>query len=472
MASGINNSVTSIPLGSGQGALFPQPYRGTASSTGDETTLNDTGDLGSVAQYKIIRNVTDGSWAIVLTTGANSITTTRLRNGSDNIWQSGDEWRVDEFVVYFDDGDVNGENITKREKALVINRSSDTLTVATGGRGYDGSSAQSFLTGNYVRLNVASKSIEEIIKALADFGIAENTLNTNLDAAEAAIDSIESGETNAATATGSSNAYAITVTPVPLAYADKQLFRFKANFSNTGSATLNVNTLGAKTIKKSDGATNLASGDIENGQIVVVQYDGTNFQMLSPIANQSTIVQEDVDVIYSNTDGYTVGAANDDSVQSTSSLTAFTKTFTCPANFFLSEGDRIQILAYGKTRSKASGAGTMTLQVQIGGQNIVAFAPTMTDNVDNQAWRIEADAVCKTPGASGKLFAIGRMRYEGASTKDYFSSTYDNRGSLAEVSVDTTTTNVIRVTVTFSVSDVANYCDLAYLGIVKLRDIN
>jgi hypothetical protein len=91
-----------------------------------------------------------------------------------------------------------------------------------------------------------------------------------------------------ATSTGSANAYVLTLSPVPTALAAGQEFEFKANFANTGAATLNVNSLGAIAIKKLDGATALASGDIANGQVVKVKYDGTNFQMLNPIAQSPT----------------------------------------------------------------------------------------------------------------------------------------------------------------------------------------
>lgn len=87
-----------------------------------------------------------------------------------------------------------------------------------------------------------------------------------------------------AISTGSANAYVLTLSPVPIALVAGQEFEFKANFANTGTATLNVNSLGVIAIKKLDGATALISGDIANGQIVKVKYDGTNFQMISPIA--------------------------------------------------------------------------------------------------------------------------------------------------------------------------------------------
>jgi len=78
--------------------------------------------------------------------------------------------------------------------------------------------------------------------------------------------------------------YAITLDPAPAAYFDGMTVLFKANTANTGAATLNVNALGAKTIKKYHDQ-DLATGDIESGQIVVVVYDGTNFQMISDVAN-------------------------------------------------------------------------------------------------------------------------------------------------------------------------------------------
>lgn len=61
---------------------------------------------------------------------------------------------------------------------------------------------------------------------------------------------------------------------------------FLATFvnANTGSATLNINGLGAKTFKKFSGGSkaNLASGDISAGQIYQIVYDGTDFQVSIP----------------------------------------------------------------------------------------------------------------------------------------------------------------------------------------------
>lgn len=81
--------------------------------------------------------------------------------------------------------------------------------------------------------------------------------------------------------TGAVNAYAIAPSPAIAAYTVGQIFSFKATNANTGTSTLAVNGLSAQTIKKSGGATDLLTGDIIAGQIVMVEYDGTNFQLLS-----------------------------------------------------------------------------------------------------------------------------------------------------------------------------------------------
>lgn len=92
--------------------------------------------------------------------------------------------------------------------------------------------------------------------------------------------------------TGSGNAYDLTANRVVTAYVNGQTFTFKSSFENTDSATLNItggqsgaSQLGDKTIKKYRDQ-NLAAGDIESSQWVTVIYDGTNFQMVSPIGNQ------------------------------------------------------------------------------------------------------------------------------------------------------------------------------------------
>src|ERR1700752_1179505 len=80
---------------------------------------------------------------------------------------------------------------------------------------------------------------------------------------------------------GSSNAYTATTARSITGYYAGLRICGKASFANTGSATLNIKGIGAKTIKKSV-STNLASGDIANGQFYDFLYDASNdsFQLL------------------------------------------------------------------------------------------------------------------------------------------------------------------------------------------------
>ena len=80
------------------------------------------------------------------------------------------------------------------------------------------------------------------------------------------------------TSSGSANAQTISLTPSPGAYATGQTFRFKAGYTNTASATLNVNSLGAVTLYKDVSGLRAALGGsdlIANG-IYDVTYDSAS----------------------------------------------------------------------------------------------------------------------------------------------------------------------------------------------------
>ena len=94
-------------------------------------------------------------------------------------------------------------------------------------------------------------------------------------------DAVESNKDS----TGSSNTYAVAANRTLAAYYDGLRIGFHANHANTGAATLNVDAVGAKNIKKSHDVA-LASGDIEQHQYVEVVFSASDdaWQMLSPTA--------------------------------------------------------------------------------------------------------------------------------------------------------------------------------------------
>lgn len=103
----------------------------------------------------------------------------------------------------------------------------------------------------------------------------ENTANDIGDAAA----TIQDGGYVYAADTGTANAYVMTLSPAPTVYTAGAQYRFKATNANTGASTLNINSLGVKSIVRSGGGA-LSGGDIKAGAMIVVIYDGTNFIMI------------------------------------------------------------------------------------------------------------------------------------------------------------------------------------------------
>jgi hypothetical protein len=72
-----------------------------------------------------------------------------------------------------------------------------------------------------------------------------------------------------------------TVSPTVTAYAVGQIFAFVAAATNTGAVTINISSLGAKSITRL-GATALIAGDLIINSVAFIVYDGTQFQLLNP----------------------------------------------------------------------------------------------------------------------------------------------------------------------------------------------
>lgn len=105
-----------------------------------------------------------------------------------------------------------------------------------------------------------------------------NQIDNSIQAMMGAVKREHDWRNYAVTSGGSSNAYTLAYAVAPAAYYTGQRFAFKTSFAVTGAATVNVNTLGAKTIKKlvSGTKTDLASGDIASGDYIDLVYDGTD----------------------------------------------------------------------------------------------------------------------------------------------------------------------------------------------------
>lgn len=90
---------------------------------------------------------------------------------------------------------------------------------------------------------------------------------------------------------GTGNAYTITPTPALSEYGTFLAIRVRPDRANTGAATLNVNAIGAKNIKKSNragGLSDLAAGDLQPQSVYDLIYDGTQFVVINILNVQAS----------------------------------------------------------------------------------------------------------------------------------------------------------------------------------------
>ena len=118
--------------------------------------------------------------------------------------------------------------------------------------------------------------------AVVALTLAKDTdINDLADATEAAFalipdeDQLARGTTNYVTAAGAGNAYTVSMPTTLGAYVDGYELVMKANHTNTGAATIDIDGLGAKSLRRQNGEA-LAAGDIQADKIVPFRYNATS----------------------------------------------------------------------------------------------------------------------------------------------------------------------------------------------------
>jgi hypothetical protein len=350
--------------------------------------------------------------------------------------------------------DANGED-TAYEEVLISNRSTDTLTVPTGGRGYNGTTAQSFLADDHVQLRVTSPYHEEMKKLLKELIEQVDADTTNVTTLLTDVDNVQSNASFYVAAAGSSNAFTGTLADLPAAYTTGERFIFKANHTITGAATFNRASLGAKTLKKrtTSGLSDLSSGDVQNGDLVEIMYDGTYYQVMSLHANVATLTgREQLTKKVSSSDS--------DNVSNTTTETAFSQSCTIAADYFTA-GKGISIKLWIDALGAAvSGGRTLTVRVKLGSTTIASYSGV----IDNSRIELllEGDALCRTTGASGAFNINGTYNRSGTLT-------FWDTGPMGEITLDTTGSLDLTVTAQWSVGNPAtDYCKLRMLIVKEL----
>ena len=138
--------------------------------------------------------------------------------------------------------------------------------------------AEIFITGgqSFIQVGDLTDLREITTQASFFFPSASSKVLPSID--QQAVDDNTQRVAKYGTTTGSANGYLLTVNDVT-SYFDGLLINIKANFTNTGASTINVNSLGAKNIFFKGSA--LPSGYISNGEQYSLIYDGTQFNLKS-----------------------------------------------------------------------------------------------------------------------------------------------------------------------------------------------
>ena len=195
----------------------------------------------------------------LLTSGTNS--------GNTPYW-NGSQWVVNNSNIFNNGGNVGFGTSSPTEKLQVQGdllvtdtlrnvMNSDLILSAPG-------------TG---KINVTNERISKLADPL-----------DTLDAVNARV--IQFNKLNFGISTGSTNAYVLNLIPAPSQYMAGMEIAFKANFTNTGPCTINVNNLGNKPIIKYPNSQ-LTPGEIMVGEIVKIIYNGQNFQIFGKASNQN-----------------------------------------------------------------------------------------------------------------------------------------------------------------------------------------
>lgn len=170
--------------------------------------------------------------------------------------------------------------VTATEVMACTNRAGDSLTVTRANESIP---------------NTASAILQEAVARSFDIslGIVQITQVFSKKVQDEALiaipadlkDGIQKQSFSYATATGAVNTYAITLSPVPTVYTTGMRISFYSNLANTTTATVNVNGLGARNLRKLGGTSEVVLGDIVANQIVEAVYDGTFFEMQNPLSS-------------------------------------------------------------------------------------------------------------------------------------------------------------------------------------------
>jgi hypothetical protein len=145
------------------------------------------------------------------------------------------------------------------------------------------------------------------------------------------------------------------------------------------------------------------------------------------------------------------------SISNTISETAFSKTFSLPANTLNVAGTMMRVRANGTYNT--TGSPTITIKIRIGGVFFCTLTPTLASNTVTATWAVEGTLIARSPGTSGTLQQGMGFGYANGITNSFVNGT---------ITVNTTTAQTIDLTATWSAASSSNSLTLDALTIEVL----
>jgi hypothetical protein len=214
----------------------------------------------------------------------------------------------------------------------------------------------------------------------------------------ATLSQVQSTVTKLLTSVSGADTITAVGAPVLSAYAAGQMFYFVATGDNTTSVTINIDGLGAKAVTR-DGSVALVAGDIKSGEVVVVVYDGTRFQVVSQLNSAGNATFANVSITSAlNVGGIATFAAG------TAGAPAITTTGDTNTGLFFPAADSIGFSEGGVEAMRIDSSGNLGLGV--------------------------------TPSAWGSTFAGGVFQAKNASVLGYLNAVYLGANYYATNSTD------------------------------------
>lgn len=255
-------------------------------------------------------------------------------------------------------------------------------------------------------------------------------LNTDLDDLDALL--------AAKATTGSANAYVLTTGLSLAAYATGQKFTIIPNFSNTGAATINVDGLGAKDLKRSASVA-LSSGDLTSGATYTIVYDGTQFVLDG--APYLAFQPLDADLTAIAALGYSSGNYL---IKKTAANTYSIITLSTDGETYLTSGllpDQTRFA--GDSNTGFTAAGSDVLNFVSGGSGIFSIRPTGAE------FNLPPYAGSTSPVATNTVgFALATTGIVQATADSTFAASFNrktNDGSIVDLRQDGTSEGSISV---------------------------